>query len=139
MTRESSLPKDIVDYCVQQYGSVPESYELLAKYNPDALRGFILERESTTRVPPKGALDMKTKELVLTAMEIAVGKPAILHAKKAVELGATVQEVAEVVSLCLWHRGMSSYVLSGKYALKAAEEQAASGSKVVYTSDLEKV
>ncbi|MDA4129846.1 MAG: carboxymuconolactone decarboxylase family protein [Thaumarchaeota archaeon] len=135
----SNLPKDIVDYCVQQYGSVPEEYELLGKYNPDALRGFITERESTTREPPEGALDMKTKELIITAIEIAVGKPAILHARRAVELGATVQEVAEVVSINLWHRGMSSYVLSGKYALKAAEEQATSGKKVVYSEHLEKV
>jgi alkylhydroperoxidase/carboxymuconolactone decarboxylase family protein YurZ len=135
----SKLPKDIVEYCVQQYGSVPEEYELLGKYNPEALRGFITIRESTTREAPKGALDMKTKELIITAIEIAVGKPAILHARRAVEQGATVQEVAEVVSINLWHRGMSSYVLSGRYALKAAEEQATSGKKVVYSSQLEKV
>jgi alkylhydroperoxidase/carboxymuconolactone decarboxylase family protein YurZ len=135
----SNLPKDIVEYCIRQYGSVPEEYELLGKYNLDALRGFITERESTTREPPKAALDMKTKELIITAIEIAIGKPAILHARRAIELGATVEEVAEVVSINLWHRGMSSYVLSGRFALKAAEEQAATGKKVMYSSTLEKV
>jgi alkylhydroperoxidase/carboxymuconolactone decarboxylase family protein YurZ len=135
----SNLPKDIVEYCIQQYGSVPEEYELLGKYNLDALRGFITERESTTREPPNAALDMKTKELIITAIEIAIGKPAILHARRAVELGATVQEIAEVVSINLWHRGMSSYVLSGRFALKAAEEQAESGKKVMYSSAMEKV
>jgi hypothetical protein len=44
---------------------------------------------------------------------------------RAIKAGATVEQVAEVVSLCIMIGGMLTFQESGKFALKAAEDAAA--------------
>jgi hypothetical protein len=63
--------------------------------------------------------------LISTAVEIIAHKPnPDRHAKLAIEAGATVRQVADVVSLCILLGGMMTYIVSGQHALKAAETRA---------------
>jgi alkylhydroperoxidase/carboxymuconolactone decarboxylase family protein YurZ len=125
--------KRIEEYCLQQYGAVPDEYRLLATYLPAAVEGVIATRQALTRTPPDGALPQKIRELIMVAVEIALLKPPILHARRAIDAGATVAELAEVVGICLYLAGMASYVVAGYPALKAAEEQEREAHGIHYT------
>ena len=124
--------KHIEEYCREQYGVVPDEYRLLANYLPQVVEGIIATREAVTRTT-EGTLPEKVRELIMVAVEVALKKPPILHAKRAVEAGATVREVAEVVAICMYLAGMASYVVAGYPALKAAEEQDGERKTVEYS------
>jgi len=63
--------------------------------------------------------------LIATAIEVIAHKPnPDRHARLAIEAGASVREVADVVSLCILLGGMMTYIVSGQHALRAAEERA---------------
>lgn len=124
--------KSIEKYCIEQYGVIPNEFKLMRRYFPDVIEGFVSLRKATTKEPPVGALPKRFKELIIVAIETALKKPALLHAKNAIKAGATVKEVAEVVSICIWLAGMASYVVAGYPALKAAEEQAQENERVTY-------
>jgi alkylhydroperoxidase/carboxymuconolactone decarboxylase family protein YurZ len=102
-------------------------WEVLARYRPEVLEGYLGLRQAAFNTGPKAALTAREKELVITAIEVArtkTNEPPTFHAKKAIDAGATVEEIAEVVSLCILIGGMLTYQESGKHALKAAEEYA---------------
>lgn len=102
-----------------------DSYELLARYRPEVVHGYMTLRQAAFNVGSDAALDPKTKELVILAIEIArqmSNPPPVGHAVNAIKAGATPAEVAEVASLCILIGGMLTYQLAGKHALRAAEE-----------------
>ena len=104
-------------------------WEVLARYRPEVLTGYLGLRQAAFNTGRGAALTEREKELVITAIEVArtkTNEPPTFHAKKAIDAGATVAEIAEVVSLCILIGGMLTYQESGKHALKAAEEYAAS-------------
>ena len=71
---------------------------------PDPMRGFsALAREALKR----GTLDVKTKELIAIGIAIATRCDGCIgfHAKALIELGATRQEVAEVMAVCVYMGG----------------------------------
>ena len=71
---------------------------------PEPMRAFsALARESLK----PGALDVKTKELIAVAIAIATRCDGCIgfHAKALIELGATRQEVAEVMAMCVYMGG----------------------------------
>ena len=101
---------------------------VLAKYRPEVFYGYMKLRQGAFNMGPDAALSTKIKELVIIAIEVATRKtnpPPIGHTRRAIEAGATVEEIAEVVSLCLLISGMLTYHESGMHVLKAAEEFAA--------------
>ncbi len=103
------------------------SQEQLARYCPEVLEGYMTLRQGVFMEPPHGALSLKVKELLAVAIECAVlktNRPPTFHAGKAIEAGATPQEIAEVLSLCIALSGMITYAESGKWALQAAIERA---------------
>ena len=112
---------------LRKYYDEPEalaSFELLAKYEPGAVVNYIGMRSSLFQEPPEGALPVRYKELVLIGMECIARKvnpPPIFHARKAIAAGASVQEIAEVVSLSLMIGGMLTYQEAGKFVLAEAE------------------
>jgi len=112
-------------YSMDYYGEVLESYERLARYRPEVLVDWIKLRRTIFDAPDADGLDMRELELVSTAIEIIAhkGNPD-RHAKLAIEAGATVKQVADVVSLCILLGGMMTYIVSGQHALKAAEKRA---------------
>ena len=75
-----------------------------------------------------GALDPKTKELMAIAIGIAVRCDGCIgfHVKAAMKLGATREEIAETVSMCLYMGGGPSLMYGAK-ALKAFDEFAEAG------------
>lgn len=102
-------------------------FELLSEYRSDVFDGYINLRRAAFADPPVGALAPGTKELIILAIECMARKtnpPPIFHARKAIESGATVAEVAEVVSICIMIGGMLSYQESGRFVLRAAKERA---------------
>lgn len=104
--------------------SIVAEFERLARYCPEVVTGYLTLRKGAFKEPPEGALPLKYKELLAVAIECARVMPSDYHARKAVEAGATPDEVAEVVSLNIQLGGMVTYMHSGRFALKAAEEQA---------------
>lgn len=82
-------------------------------YIPDALHGFSTMAKSAKK---EGVLDMKTKELIAMAIAVAARCEGCIgyHAEELVELGATKQELAEML-------GMAVYMGGGPSLMYAAE------------------
>lgn len=115
------------DYAKSYYKNpeVIKSFELLARYRPEVVQGYFTLRQAAFNTGRGAALDEKTKELVILAIEIARTKtnpPPVGHARRAIEAGATPAEIAEVASLCILIGGMLTYQESGKHALEIAEK-----------------
>jgi alkylhydroperoxidase/carboxymuconolactone decarboxylase family protein YurZ len=108
---------------------VEASFRLLAAYAPDVFAGYMSMRQGAFPVPDlEGSrFSAKWRELLMVGIEVAalMSPPPTYHARRAIEAGATPQDVAEVVALCIVLRGMISYQQSGRYALEAAHEHAA--------------
>ncbi len=105
----------------------PLGYEILSRYRPEVLHGYITLRKAA-KDNPRSVLPDSMRELIIVAIECArtkVNGPPTGHAIRAIKAGATVEQVAEVVSLCILIGGMLTYQESGKHALRAAEETAA--------------
>ena len=112
-------------YSKAYYGEVLESYERLARYRPDVLVDWIDLRRTLFESDKPGGLTLREFELVSTAIEIIAHKPnPDRHAKLAIDAGASVRQVADVVSLCILLGGMMTYIVSGQHALRAAEDRA---------------
>lgn len=117
------------DYASSYYGDagIEGDFDRLAKYQPDVVKGYMTLRSGIFREPPEGALSAKDKELVILGIEVSnkkVNPPPEWHARKAIESGATVEEVAEVVSLAIMLGGMMTFRESGRFVLAAAEKRA---------------
>ena len=122
-------PEDIAaawDYALKYYGDgVTEVLGPLADYRPEVFHGYITLRQAAFNTGPDAALPAKTKELIILAIEIATRKtspPPVGHTRRAMAAGATVQEIAEVVSLCLMIGGMLTYHEAGWPVLQLARE-----------------
>ena len=112
-------------YSMEYYGEVLPSYERLARYRPEVLVDWIALRRTIFESTEEQGLGLRELELISTAVEIIAHKPnPDRHAKLAIEAGATVRQVADVVSLCILLGGMMTYIVSGQHALKAAEDRA---------------
>jgi alkylhydroperoxidase/carboxymuconolactone decarboxylase family protein YurZ len=114
------------DYALEYYGEgVTEVLGPLAEYRPEVFHGYIALRRAAFNTGPDAALSPKIKELVILAIEIATRKtnpPPVGHTRRAMAAGATVPEIAEVVSLCLMIGGMLTYHEAGWPVLKLAHE-----------------
>ena len=117
------------EYADTYYGDhVREVLGPLAKYRPEVFTGYITLRQGVFNTGPDAALSPKMKELIILAIEVATRKtnpPPTGHTRRAMAAGATVAEIAEVVSLCLMIGGMLTYHESGWPVLQLAEEIAA--------------
>lgn len=117
------------EYVLEYYtdDKVRESFRLLAQHAPGVFDAYInMRQEAFERGAANGALDAKQKELVILGMEIMGHKtnpPPIFHARKAVEAGASVAEIAEVIGLCIMIGGMVTYQECGQFVLRAAHER----------------
>ena len=118
-------------YAREYYDDGPaiESFELLAEHTPEVFEGYISLRRGAFKTPEMGgALSLREKELAILAIECMARKvnpPPTFHARKAVEAGATLPQIAEVVALCIMIGGMLTYQEAGKFVLMAARERAA--------------
>lgn len=76
----------------------------LRKHAPDAMQGFYALAKGASA---DGALDKKTKELIALAIGVTQRCDGCIgfHAKALHELGATRQEIAEVMAMCVYMGG----------------------------------
>lgn len=76
----------------------------LKKISPDAMQGFSALAKHATA---DGALDKKTKELVALAIGVTQRCDGCIgfHAKALKDLGVTRDEVAEVMTMCVYMGG----------------------------------
>ncbi|MGH8617413.1 MAG: carboxymuconolactone decarboxylase family protein [Burkholderiales bacterium] len=121
---ESEL-EDVRKYSKEYYGEILESYERLARYRPEVMVDWVKLRRTVFESKDPDGLSLREIELLATAVEIIAHKPnPDRHAKLAIDAGATVKQVADMVSLCIVLGGMMTYIVSGQHALKAAEARA---------------
>jgi AhpD family alkylhydroperoxidase len=90
---------------------------------PDVAKAFSELAKSATAT---GALDPKTKELIATAIAVAVRCDGCIafHVKAAVENGATRAEMMETVGMSIYMGGGPSFIY-GAQALEAYDQFAA--------------
>lgn len=128
MTKDISAEvESAFDYARSYYKNpeVLEDFERLARYTPTTFANYIKLRRGIFESPESSLTD-RERELIIVAMEIIARKtnpPPIGHALKALDVGATIEDLAEVISLCIMIGGMLTYQESGRYVLRAVEER----------------
>lgn len=119
MALSEKLRKEIYAYFEgDMNGSAPDSIRMLERYAPGAMEGFYRLRRATTI---ESSLPKKVRELIIIAVEAALKKDPVGHARIAIEAGATPQEIHDAVALSLWLAGMPAYH-HGMKAVQAAEQ-----------------
>ncbi|MDG6996249.1 MAG: carboxymuconolactone decarboxylase family protein [Nitrososphaerota archaeon] len=70
-------------------------------------------------------ISTKHRELIMIAVEVATGRgeKGRSHARKAIRAGCTPSEVFEILTLCMYLVGISSWVDSGKDCLLSAVDE----------------
>lgn len=110
---------------------IQDNFRRLNHYAPGAVEGYLKLRTSNYRSPEEGgALTAREKELVIIGMECAIRKSnptPVFHAESAIRSGASIEDIAEVLSLAIMIAGMITYQESGQYVLKEAERLLAAG------------
>lgn len=94
MTKDyKALTKDISEYV-----------GVLKKAAPEAMSGFYAMSKAATA---DGALDKKTKELIALAIGVTQRCDGCIgfHSKALKDLGATKEEIAEVMAMCVYMGG----------------------------------
>lgn len=110
-----------IDSLTSTFGRVPESLQLLAEHAPGAFAGYGLMRDFAMRDRNRGgALDLKTKELILALLDALAGQTvgATKHAEAAMRLGLTLPELAEGLVLVLMVGGITTWNRCGAEVLR---------------------
>jgi alkylhydroperoxidase/carboxymuconolactone decarboxylase family protein YurZ len=106
-------------------GQVPENFQLLLEYAPRAFAGYGLLREAAMRAPEAGgALDLKTKELILVLLDVQAGalEGAKAHVANALRHGLTLPELAEGLVQCILVGGITTWNMAGRAVMAHAAE-----------------
>jgi alkylhydroperoxidase/carboxymuconolactone decarboxylase family protein YurZ len=109
-------------------GRISPRFELLQKHAPDTFAGYGMMRAALMRdVGEGGALPLATKELVFAALDAVVAQPegCRVHACNAIRAGATLAQLAEVMTQAIMVGGITAWNLAGAQAMEAAEALAA--------------
>lgn len=127
---EADLIAEIASY----YGAdapAADEYRLLARHVPEFVDGYLRMRRALFGDDAQGALDPKVRELVTIGILVALKKtnpPPISHTRKALALGASSTEIAEVLALCILLGGMVTYRESGRFVMHEAADDPEPGS-----------
>ncbi len=99
---------------------VSKNMAKLQKTIPDTTKGFSQLAQAATA---DGVLDKKTKELIALALSVGARCDACIgfHTKALVKLGATEQEVAETLGMCVYMGGGPSMMYAAE-AVASFEE-----------------
>jgi alkylhydroperoxidase/carboxymuconolactone decarboxylase family protein YurZ len=113
--------EDILKYYKEELKWTPPFAELLSKYSPEGLEGFLIMRESIKN----GHLPKKTTELIFTILDALDDEitGAKAHAVAAIDAGLTMEELVEAFMIVTLVKGINVLVKSGTEAIKAAEER----------------
>ncbi len=119
------------DYVAQYYteAATADSFGPLREHGGHLLDAYINTRKAAFELTADqpGRLSRKNRELVILGMEIMARKnpPPVFHAQKAVEVGASIEEIIDVIGLCIMIGGMITYQDAGQFVLKEAIEHQA--------------
>lgn len=112
---------DILNYYENELKWNPPFAEILSKYSPDSLNGYLVMRESVQN----GHLPKKTRELIFTILDSLDDEVsgAKAHAAAAVEAGLTIEELVEAFVIVTIVKGVNPLCKTGVEAIKAAEKR----------------
>ncbi|MBU3153654.1 carboxymuconolactone decarboxylase family protein [Clostridium estertheticum] len=99
----------------------PPFAEILSKYSPEGLKGFLVMRESVQN----GHLPKKTRELIFTILDSLDDEVsgAKAHAISAIEAGLTMEELVEAFVIVTIVKGINPLCKTGVEAINAAEKR----------------
>lgn len=117
--REDKSSKDILRYYREELKWNPPFADMLSKYMPGTLKGYLQMRQSIE----EGSLDKKTKELIFCILDSLDDEEsgAKAHAAAAIEAGMSMEELTEAFSIVTLVRGINTLCKTGIKALEAAE------------------
>ncbi len=113
--------ESILNYYKSELKWNPPFAEVLFKYSPNGLNGYLMMRESIE----SGHLSKKTRELIFTILdslddEVSGAKS---HAIAAIEAGLTMEELVEAFVIVTIVKGINVLCKTGVEVIKAAEER----------------
>lgn len=113
--------QDILKYYKEELKWNPPFADVLSRYSPDALEGYLTMRKSVQN----GKLPRKTVELIFTILDSLDDEVsgAKAHAVAAIEAGLTVVELVEAFNIVTIVKGINVLCKTGIDAIKAAEER----------------
>ncbi|MEM4415606.1 MAG: carboxymuconolactone decarboxylase family protein [Candidatus Caldarchaeum sp.] len=121
------MDESTASYLMEEFGYVHPVFETMVRYDPALVDSLVRFRRSVmpSKTEAGGVLPKKVKELIVTAVEVALGRgeKGRSHARKAIRAGATPQEVFEAVALCIYLAGMTCWVDGGMDAVRASEDE----------------
>lgn len=117
----SDETNNILDYYRKELKWNPPFAEMLTRYAPDGLKGYLTMREAVQN----GALPKATRELIFTLLDSMDDEVsgAKAHAAAAIEAGLTMEELTEAFLIVTIVKGINVLCKTGSEALKAAEEK----------------
>ena len=122
---EKKLVEDAIAVGVANFeksrGSVPDGFKLLLEHSPASFAGYGLMRSSLMQ---DGALDLKTKELIFTLLDVVIGETngAKAHGTNAIRLGLTIEQLTEGLVQCIMAAGITTWNMTGREVLTHAIE-----------------
>ncbi|MFC7393058.1 carboxymuconolactone decarboxylase family protein [Scopulibacillus cellulosilyticus] len=107
-----------IKFFKEVYGEVPNWAQKMNDYTPDAFEAYTQLRKV---VMQDGALSRKDKECILVGINAArrYERSMIYHTQGAVDAGTSLEELAEILSVCVLSRGLPAW-LEGIKALAFA-------------------
>ena len=113
--------ESILKYYKEELKWNPPFAEIMSKYSPDSLKGYLTMREAVQN----GKLPKKTRELIFTILDSLDDEVsgAKAHAAQAIEAGLSMEELVEAFTIVTIVRGVNVLVKTGVEAIKAAEEK----------------
>ena len=108
--------------------AVPDGFKLLLEHSPTTFAGYGLMRSALMQ---EGALDLKTKELIFTLLDVVIGETngAKAHGANAIKLGLTIEQLTEGLVQCIMAAGITTWNMTGKavltHAIEVRDEMAA--------------
>ncbi|MBN1664355.1 MAG: carboxymuconolactone decarboxylase family protein [Deltaproteobacteria bacterium] len=107
------------EFAAQHFNGWKEKYRLMGDKYPETMERMMRARVALN----DGALKTKEVELITLGLDISkLHNDVETQTVRAMQAGATAQQVAEVVGICLLKHGMVTYEEAGVRALKTAED-----------------
>ena len=113
--------ESILNYYKDELKWNPPFAEVLSKYSPDGLEGYLIMRDSIEN----GHLPKKTRELIFAILDSLDDEVsgAKAHAVAAIEAGLTIEELVEAYLIVTIVKGINVLCKTGVEAIKAAEKR----------------
>jgi hypothetical protein len=127
---ESAAIDAALEQIRRTHGHVPEGFRILACHAPEAFLGYMGLREFVFRAPPKGHLEIWTKEFIFVLLDIQAGniRGARNHLRNAMQAGLTIGQLTEGLVQLMMVGGITTWNMGGREVLEFALEIERDGS-----------